>query len=79
MSERINARLSQPLAEFVKMGGLPGNSSLTPFCLPTTKTMAGNRLKQYATCKDRFKALVELIDPSTVPAKAGAAYKLWTK
>lgn len=45
--------------------------------LPTTKTIAGERLKQYASCKARFKNLVELIDPSTVPAKAGAAYKLW--
>ncbi len=47
--------------------------------LPTTKTIAGERLKQYAACKTRFKNLVELIDPSTVPAKAGAAYKLWNK
>lgn len=45
--------------------------------LPTTKTIAGERLKQYVACKARFKNLVELIDPSTVPAKAGAAYKLW--
>lgn len=45
--------------------------------LPTTKTIAGERLKQYASCKARFKNLVELIDPSTVPAKAGAAYRLW--
>lgn len=47
--------------------------------LPATKTIAGERLKQYPTCKNRYKSLVELIDPSTVPAKAGAAYKQWTK
>lgn len=47
--------------------------------LPTTKTIVGERLKQYAACKTRFKNLVDLIDPSTVPAKAGAAYKLWKK
>lgn len=47
--------------------------------LPSTKTIAGERLKQYTACKNRYKSLVDLIDPSTVPAKAGAAYKLWTK
>ncbi len=47
--------------------------------LPSTKSIAGERLKQYVSCKTRFKNLVGLIDPSTVPAKAGAAYTLWTK
>lgn len=45
--------------------------------LPTTKTIAGERLKQYSACATRFKSLVELIDPSTVPAKALAAYRVW--
>jgi hypothetical protein len=47
--------------------------------LPTTKTIVGERIKHYSNCKARFKNLVELIDPSTVPAKAGAAYKSWSK
>ena len=47
--------------------------------LPATETLAGRRIKQYVACDKRFKNLVDLIDPSTVPAKARTAYKFWTK
>lgn len=47
--------------------------------LPGTKTIAGERLKNYVTCRNRFKNLVGLIDPSTVPSKARATYKILTK
>ena len=59
------------------MSGYAALTRPTRLSFPATKTIAGECLKQYAACKSRFKNLVELIDPSTVPAKAGAAYKLW--
>jgi hypothetical protein len=47
--------------------------------LPGKKGVLAERLKTHAICRTRFKALVQLIDASTVPAKAAAAYTHWSK
>ncbi|QWT22493.1 hypothetical protein KPL74_10950 [Bacillus sp. NP157] len=47
--------------------------------LPQANGIIGARLNAYASCRDRFKKLVALIDPSSVPAKAAGAYAFWTK
>lgn len=47
--------------------------------LPVKKCVLGERLKAHVTCRTRYKMLVQLIDASSVPAKAGAAYAHWTK
>ena len=47
--------------------------------LPGKKGVLAERLRTHASCRTRFKALVQLIDASTVPAKAAAAYTHWSK
>lgn len=47
--------------------------------LPSKKTIVGVRIKSYSGCKERYKRLVKLIDPTSVPAKAAASYNAWTK
>ncbi len=47
--------------------------------LPAKKCVLAERLKVHADCRTRFKSLVQLIDASTVPAKAAAAYAHWSK
>jgi hypothetical protein len=47
--------------------------------LPTKKVLVGERIKTYSSCRNRFKTLVGLIDPSTVPTKSASAYASWTK
>ncbi|OQS38174.1 hypothetical protein B0T39_14810 [Chromobacterium haemolyticum] len=47
--------------------------------LPAKKCVLGERLKASASCRARYKALVQLIDASSVPAKAGTAYAHWIK
>lgn len=43
------------------------------------KTIVGSRIESHKRCKDAFKVLVKLLDPSSVPIKVKPAYKLWTK
>lgn len=47
--------------------------------LPNKKTIVGVRVKSYFGCKARYKGLVQLIDPTSVPAKAAASYGAWKK
>lgn len=47
--------------------------------LPSKKCVFGERLKAHSSCRAKYKALVQLIDASSVPAKAGAAYAHWIK
>jgi len=47
--------------------------------LPTKRGILCTRLKSSAACANRYKSLVQLIDISTVPAKAAAAYAHWVK
>ncbi|UAK72124.1 hypothetical protein [Aeromonas enteropelogenes] len=47
--------------------------------LPSKKVLLSERIKSYASCRNRFKGLVRLIDPSTVPTKSASAYAHWIK
>lgn len=47
--------------------------------LPAKKVLVSERIKSYSSCRNRFKGLVGLIDPSTVPTKSASAYAHWTK
>lgn len=47
--------------------------------LPAKKLVVSERLKSYPSCRSRFKALVGLIDHSSVPTKSASAYAHWTK
>lgn len=47
--------------------------------LPNKKLTVSERIKSYPSCRNRFKALVKLIDPSSVPTKSASAYALWSK
>ncbi|WP_082664520.1 hypothetical protein ACNFJ7_05190 [Sphingomonas sp. HT-1] len=45
--------------------------------LPLKQTILASRLYAYQSCRDRFKALVKMIDPATVPTQAKAEYAKW--
>jgi len=47
--------------------------------LPAQKLIVSERLKSHGSCRGRFKELVTLIDPSSVPTKSASAYAHWTK
>ncbi len=47
--------------------------------LPNKKITVGERVKSYSSCRNRFKELVKLIDPSSVPTKSASAYAHWIK
>ena len=47
--------------------------------LPGRKGVLVERIKAHQSCRSRFKALVQLVDASTVPAKAASAYAQWSK
>ena len=47
--------------------------------LPDQKLIVSKRLKSHNSCERRFKKLVSLIDPSSVPTKSASAYTRWTK
>jgi len=47
--------------------------------LPAQKLIVSERLKSHGSCRSRFKELVGLIDPSSVPTKSASAYAHWTK
>ena len=47
--------------------------------LPAQKLIVSERLKSHGNCRTRFKKLVGLIDPSSVPTKSASVYKHWTK
>lgn len=47
--------------------------------LPNKKITVGERIKSYSSCRNRFKELVKLIDPSSVPTKSASAYAHWIK
>lgn len=47
--------------------------------LPQANGIIGARLDAYSSCRSRFKELVKLIDPSSVPSKVASAYGFWTK
>lgn len=42
--------------------------------LPSRQTLLANRLNNYASCRERFKAWVRLIDPATVPTQSKSEY-----
>ncbi|TCP72439.1 hypothetical protein C8J43_101177 [Sphingomonas sp. PP-CE-1G-424] len=45
--------------------------------LPLRQTLLANRLRSHASCRDRFKAWVRLIDPASVPTQAKPEYAKW--
>lgn len=45
--------------------------------LPETKTLVANRIVYAARCKAKFKELVKLIQPSSVPNTSKAQYEAW--
>lgn len=45
--------------------------------LPDSKTIVGNRIKNYRRCEDSFRNLVKILNPSSVPTKAKTIYKEW--
>lgn len=47
--------------------------------LPAQKLIVSERLKSHDSCRRRFKKIVTLIDPSSVPTKSASAYAHWTK
>ncbi len=47
--------------------------------LPKGKLIVSERLKSYSKCRARFKGIVGLIDPSSVPTKSASAYSHWNK
>lgn len=47
--------------------------------LPSKKLILADRIKSHGSCRTRFKQLVALIDPSSVPTKVASAYAHWTK
>lgn len=51
----------------------------TMLSLPGGKSIVAMRIKGSTACKNRFINLVSLIDPTSVPVKAGSAYSFWKK
>lgn len=51
----------------------------TMLSLPSGKSIVAMRIKGSTACKNRFINLVSLIDPTSVPVKAGSAYSFWKK
>jgi hypothetical protein len=47
--------------------------------LPAQNLIVSGRLRSHGSCRSRFKELVGLIDPSSVPTKSASAYAHWTK
>jgi len=47
--------------------------------LPTSNTIAGNRLKTFATCLTRYKNLVKLLDATQVPTSYANKYQSYLK
>ncbi|QPS86613.1 hypothetical protein I6G46_21090 [Serratia plymuthica] len=47
--------------------------------LPNKKNLVAERVKTNANCRGRFKKLVDLIDPTSVPTRAASMYTAWTK
>lgn len=45
--------------------------------LPRTKKLLARRIDKHASCNKRFKNVVRLIDPESVPAGSKAEYKKW--
>lgn len=45
--------------------------------LPASNTIIANRIKYASRCKDKFKELVGLIQPSSVPNTSAAIYQSW--
>jgi hypothetical protein len=45
--------------------------------LPSTKTLVAMRIASYGRCKEKFKELVSLIQPASVPNQVQAVYKSW--
>lgn len=45
--------------------------------LPLRQTLLANRLHNYASCRERFKAWVKMFDPASVPTQAKAEYAKW--
>ena len=46
---------------------------------PALKNIIGERIKHHGSCRNQFKALVKLIDPSSVSTAVATAYSYWTK
>lgn len=47
--------------------------------LPNKKVLVGERIKAHQSCRNRFKGLVGLIDPSSVPTRSASAFTHWKK
>jgi hypothetical protein len=47
--------------------------------VPDTASVLGERISTYPPCKERFKDLVNLLDPASVPPQDEKRYQKWTK
>ncbi|SPD73389.1 conserved hypothetical protein [uncultured Desulfobacterium sp.] len=45
--------------------------------LPKSKTIVGNRIRSETKCKDGFRRIVSLVDPSSVPTRSKKVYEDW--
>lgn len=47
--------------------------------LPSGRAEVALRIRNYARCKAKFKELVELLDPASVPTKSKTTFATWLK
>jgi len=47
--------------------------------LPSSNTVVASRIKNHGRCKNKFKELVKVLDPASVPTKVKSAYTAWVK
>ena len=59
--------------------GFSPNEVEIMLALPAQKLIVSERLKSHGSCRVRYKELVGLIDPSSVPTKSASAYAHWNK
>lgn len=45
--------------------------------LPKKKNIVGERIKRHPRCKNQFKEIVRMIDPSSVPTSVATTYNYW--
>ena len=45
--------------------------------LPTSTTLVGNRIKHFGRCREKFKLLVSILQPSSIPNTSKGVYEGW--
>lgn len=67
-----------PHYERMIRGFSPGENAVM-LQLPGSSTVVGQRIKAHRRCREAFKAIIKLIEPSSVPTKVKADYDQWVK